>query len=805
MHSFWFENHIEIMKRLCIIAVIFLVCISRLSAQDCYVILQEKEYKVYSAYAWQTPTKEYDLPFPCESIKFDAKREKRATGSLKLDQNVDESWENIFNENTGEAHNNEWFGGWVDYKSYGPLALDRHATKIKFYQKGADLAQYFKNVRVTMATYVDPPSVSALTFHEQFLGAEDETQTLTIDWCNVEPLQVSIVGEDASLFSYVIENNASACNYGKATIRVSYLYANPGKHSTKLIVTNSTTGYRQEITLSGITNRHIFSFDVQDGDWEESSNWTYNGSTTHGLLPTPSDTVIISQTCKLSSHQSVDCIEMCAGGKLVIGPQGGLSVSHRALDGLNASNLTICNNAEGAGFIKFSPSVTELPTATILYTPQSTADEGVGEFATYQYMGAPGKNVSFSMNPTQGAIYLWDEPTDWQTTPATFTMTPFAGYALTQFGHPVYALQAQLVNTPQQIHLTYTEGGMFRGENLFANSYMAPIDVRTFSEGDISGNADKTLYVYNTGSYAEWKEHHTVSDAASPGAFLAIPMLSAAYLPASETTIAPMQGVMMVAHEGGATLWLHYERHVWHSMDDVNYPMRAPRMQPSEHLSYPIQRRIRLSARAEHSGAKRLYILEDSTFTADYDNGYDAPQYYETDNLLRIYTNESFGQMEVSATNKVDSMFIGFHAGEDTHYTLTFSDIIGDSLFLQDRENEDSVICIVEGGQYGFEAKPFSTNDFRFRILRYHNNRHVDDEIPTYVATPVAQPRVWCDGQRIFVSDAAEHMPVVLYSIRGDAVSTTHIHYSATISMESLERGIYVLRLGDCAYKVVRR
>lgn len=793
------------MKRYSVIFTLFFLCIvpQSISAETCYVLNESGEKSFSCSLLWQERFVEYDLSGKGDALTFEARKQYvlvGGVGKVQIQQKINGEWKTIAEIDPNKS-----------YASYGPYTIDKNATAIRFFNNYGSYDRYFQNVKVTMAKFADAPKVTSLTFPTKYIGESASDLSTTMEWCNVESITGKIEGEGASQFSFSISNNATTCAQGTATIKVTYKYDKVGQHNAQLILTANGTQYT--IQLFGYTDSHVFLFDRQDGNWNEPTNWTHNGVNTHGKLPTSNDTVIISKACVLSSHAEVLQLKMQEGGSLQIANNGGLSVYEGGFSGVDASNLTIQNTPSGAGYIKVSSSVSVMPTATILYTPKSTADGGVGANATYQYMGAPGANVSFSMNPAAGAIFLWNEPTDWQMMSGSFTMTPFAGYAITQFGQPTYTMQTQLLHTPQIIQLTNTETGVFKGENLFANSFMAPIDVRNFESGDITGNVDKTLYVYNTGSYEEWEQLLGKEDFSVPGSFLAIPIFSAAYLDSDETTIAPMQGVMIKANQDGATLLLQYDRLVWSSTySNSNRPMHAPQQhgEASEVLSetdssLSLQRRIRMVAMGEQSGAKRIYLLEDSAFTAGYDNGYDAPQYYETDNLLRLYTNEPFGQMEVSATDRLDSMFVGFHAGEDTRYTLTFSSVIGDSIYLMDTENSDSLVYITEGSTYEFLADPFSTNDFRFRLLIGDRHKSEQDlgKTTSVEAVPISA-RVWCNGQQIFVSDAAANSSMNIYTLRGERLVSATVHHTASFSIDYLPRGIYILHLDGVAYKIMR-
>ena len=97
-----------------------------------------------------------------------------------------------------------------------------------------------------------------------------------------------------------------------------------------------------------------------------------------------------------------------------------------------------------------------------------------------------------------------------------------------------------MIRDNKTINLTYTGGtnGM-KGDNLFVNSYLAPINMTTITESDWvdTGNkANKTFYLFNSGSWNQWQaslegNNDTIGVRDnSPGHYYAIPAFGAKYL-----------------------------------------------------------------------------------------------------------------------------------------------------------------------------------------------------------------------------------------------------------------------------------
>ena len=549
-------------------------------------------------------------------------------------------------------------------------------------------------------------------------------------------------------------------------------------------------------------------------DWNTAANWNRND------VPNQYHNVRIEANVNISSPVEVFGLTIAPDATLHITATGGLSVGARGVQGAasDGSSIVLDILKSGAGFLRFSPAYQgAMPRTTVNYQTRSTLDTGANRDATWQYFGAPGNNVSFTIDYITW-LYQWNEKQNWVKQNGTLTFEPFAGYAITQYGQPTYSLVAEPIRTNQTITLTKTpeaSGGM-NGDNLFANSYMAPIDVKNFTADDFSGDLDKTFYIFNSGSWNQWNGQNEKDStlgsngSTTPGQYCAIPALSAKYLDSDITTIPPMQGVYVIANKDGASIRLDYNKHIWQAgtstdSTNLNEPMRAPQRQAQEQMQQDSFRRLRLQVNSANSGADRMYIIQESTTTRGYDNGYDAPNHF-AEGIANIYTNEPFGKMEVSCANDIDSMYIGFQAGTDEQYTLSFRSLIGDSLYLKDLSN-DSIFLLTEGGKYHFTAQPLSTNDLRFQVLLHpvFNNEDTNAGVTTDMEY-VADTHIWHDHNQLYITNAPANSTLALYNINGQLIlSHTTQHTTHTIDLYNLHQGVYILQLNNQMYKFVRQ
>ncbi|MBO4987031.1 MAG: T9SS type A sorting domain-containing protein [Paludibacteraceae bacterium] len=569
-----------------------------------------------------------------------------------------------------------------------------------------------------------------------------------------------------------------------------------------------------------------YTFDIQlniafvgteDSDWHNPNNWAMC------RLPYPTEVVTMEHPATLSAHATVAGVIFSTNGSIHITPTGGLSVGARGIQGAatDGSSIIIDNLKTGIGFLRISPEYQgAMPRATVNYQTRSTLDTGANRDATWQYFGAPGNDVQFTVDYITW-LYQWSEPQNWINKTGTLTLEPFAGYAITQYGKPTYALSAEAITSDQTITLTKTESGM-NGNNLFANSYMAPIDAKNFTPEDFSDyNTDredivKTFYIFNSGSWNDWNKYNTEQSKGSngndvPGQYCAVPAFSSKYMDSAEiTTLPPMQGIYVIANTNGAHIHLNYEKHVWNAgtnpkvSTDMHEPMRTPqRLQAEEQMQQDNFRRIRIQLNSANSGADRLYIIQTDETTPLYDNGYDAPN-QTVSGLTNIYTTESFGKMEVSCSNRIDSMYIGFQAGSDTQYTLSFSSLIGDMLYLEDLE-QDTIVAMQSDEPYTFQATPQSVNDYRFRLLIHPKGNSDSPNTPTDTEQ-ADNIRVWINNDMLHIIGATANTNIHIYNISGTYILSDIVSDSPyTCNVAHLQSGVYLIRLNEQIYKVIKK
>ena len=724
-----------------------------------------------------------------------------------------------------ESEGNNWIGVHrqevVSGSSYNwnySCPVPEGAKRVRF-QSEASLTIYFNGVTIPQQTYIRP-SVESIEISDAIVNEPFAPITFSVDYSNVRLLQWK-VSNNNDLGLKVVANQEvnNDCNmHGTYTFTLTGESPYPQKNVTETITFYTSAGDEVKIPVTiTATLSDTYYFNQQAGNWGDLNNWQLKEGATPTKLPTASNPVVITKPMTINEGELVAySVAIENGGSVNIQPKGGLTLHAGGFaEGVTNDNFTIENNQDGVGYVRVSPYFINkvpgtMPNITVQYTTRAKA--GGAKDQVWQYVGAPGKNMQMSNDGVM--VYLWSETDGWVY--SNTNMTPFEGYALTRTaeGTETYSIVAQPIHDNQTINLTKTANGM-NGDNLFVNSYLAPIDLTKFTDiddalndpnDDFRGDFEKTFYLFNSGSWNDWQGENgeganNILKGESAGKYYPITPLGSALIDPNkdQTTIPPMQGVYVVAN-GEAQIHLKYNKHVFRNTSaDMNRPMRAPQIEDENFM------RVRMQVNSQNSGADRMYVIQYENTTRGYDNGYDAKNII-AQGQANIYTNEPEGQMEISIADQIDSTFIGFAAGEDSEYTLTFTSLVGQDMYLHDLES-DSLFLITEEGQYTFSAHPNSVNDMRFQLLLYPD---FSDDLPgngvtTGIDNLVSSAQVWVNDKRVYIADAPQNSKLVVYTANGMCITSplTIHHTPCTIDLSHLPTGVYVLRLNNQAYKFV--
>ena len=673
------------------------------------------------------------------------------------------------------------------------------ATHVKF-STTSTACTYINMMKMVQKSYLTS-DVDEIHVEETGINIPFEKQ-FTVNYSDVNIIQYSVSNEygmDLTI-TPMSEINNDCGAWGTYDFKLTGTCTRPiaeGENIVEYITLVTSDGAKVTIPVYILSN--TFYFDIQDGNWTETTNWTFQGTTTHGKLPDIYHPVVISKAATIVAAEGTYegyayGATIDENGRVAIKSNGGLTVGVGGVVGAADGAFTIDNTPDGAGFLKVDPSAANKPSAnvTINYTT-AAYNSGNPRDERWQYMGAPGTGMDIVEDEDKTLIYHWSEKNGWEKQNDE-QLTPFAGYVFTQNKGTAAAPKAsfEIKATPifanETVELTCTPYGM-RGGNVFANSYLAPIDVANIDpEKDLEG-VEGTFYLFNSGSWNQWQSQggkDQMKYGVSAGQYYALSPKGASLMDKEydQTTIPPMQGVYVVALNKEAKIELNYEKHVY-SPESDNTAMRAPQKKEDNF------KRVRLQVNSQNSGADRMYVIQHEDATRGYDYGYDAKNIAAEDQV-NIYTSEQGGQMEISVSNRIDSTYIGFQAGSDSEYRLRITSVVGEKLLLKDLETE-TVVAVEDEVEYTFPATPKSVNNKRFLLIDQLAGEEIEDLVKVYIYDNV-----------VHVLEAPKDSDMVVYSVGGLMMARYALGEApCTVELSGLPTGVYLVRIADKAVKFV--
>lgn len=277
--------------------------------------------------------------------------------------------------------------------------------------------------------------------------------------------------------------------------------------------------------------------------------------------------------------------------------------------------------------------------------------------------------------------------------------------------------------------------------NYFANSYTGDINIVAMLEElkDNGGTIDTTVYVARKD-----KENTSVWDVVN---FME---------DNGVTSIAPMQAyIVRNTATATTTTPLKYNEMVWAPAVVAKQNKVAARQYAVSDMT---KVRIRVSNAA--GNYDNVVVGESAQFSADYDNGYDAVKYMNEDINIYVMADE---KQSTFATNDLNNTYLGFSCVNGGTYTISFSSVKGEELYLTDLFTHTTV-QMAEGITYEFDAAANTTNDRRFVISK---RQGVVTGIDNNVVAPQATGIYNLMGQYIGEMSEWNNLPSGIYIVNG--------------------------------------
>jgi hypothetical protein len=163
-----------------------------------------------------------------------------------------------------------------------------------------------------------------------------------------------------------------------------------------------------------------------------------------------------------------------------------------------------------------------------------------------------------------------------------------------------------------------------------------------------------------------------------------------------------------------------------------------------------------------------MWIFTDPNCSHGFDNGWDGEKFIGSKLTPQLYAMETDGIYQVNSVDDMNNTYLGFRAGEDSMYTLTFThqnlELKYTNVYLIDSVAQQTVNITPSGTQYSFRSLPTDTIIKRFKIV-------TSPEISTNVTAPVTKNtnlKVFSSNHTVFIDNPSDYKgSLSLYDISG--------------------------------------
>ena len=373
----------------------------------------------------------------------------------------------------------------------------------------------------------------------------------------------------------------------------------------------------------------------------------------------------------------------------------------------------------------------------------------------------------------------------------TSSLTSFTGYEITQVSPKTIYFQGDLENKDfDSGKLSYTSGATYIGQHLIGNPYTAAIDITKIQFGSaLSTIIDNTVYLYNCGSLADWTSAGSGAvssvESATAGQYVSVPIANAGVggLPSQ---IPSMQAFLVMAKSDNSLAWVKIP------YSSTGTVVKNTSLQRARAVD-------KVSTRIDVKGASygdQMWMISEPTSTRGFDNGWDGYKMFGPAASPRLFSMETSGNYQVNSIPDFNNTDIGFQAGTDTNYTLTFTheniESAYSALYLIDLVANQTKDITISGTQYSFTAAPTAQPVKRFRIVTNLGGTtgNYNDKITT------AKLSVFYSDKRIFVQNFSDNKgDLLLYDMTGRFIQKLPFSSNGVTAIPvNLTQGLYIAK-----------
>jgi len=413
----------------------------------------------------------------------------------------------------------------------------------------------------------------------------------------------------------------------------------------------------------------------------------------------------------------------------------------------------------------------------------------------WQYFGIPISTLITSPTLDQSYVRKWDESgttvsNHWVNVDNYFVLQPGIGYELTQDAPKTFYFQGQLVNWDvTSLLLAKTATALFPGQHVLANPFTSAIDIKKIVFGS---DMQQAVWLYSTGSFGDW--YNGTQGTATPGQYV-VSTPGTAGNTGVESQVPSMQAMLVQVSNATSNAFVT----IPYSAAVKNTAMQRVKGTSNSATSDMIGLKIDVKSL---NYSDKMWLFSKNSFTKNFDNGYDGLKILGSALTPQIYAIESDGNYQIDCINDLDNTNLGFKAGQDTEYTMTFTHQNLSSkysgIYLVDLVEKKTIDITGDSTTYVFNATSTDKTVQRFRIVtRIYEKNSPDAE---------ANIKVF-GGNGIIIAQNLSNLTgdLIVFDISGRALKTVQLVPNGLTTITGLIPGAYIAKATTSLEKISKR
>jgi len=197
-----------------------------------------------------------------------------------------------------------------------------------------------------------------------------------------------------------------------------------------------------------------------------------------------------------------------------------------------------------------------------------------------------------------------------------------------------------------------------------------------------------------------------------------------------------------------------------------------------------------------------MRLINEPGTTHGFDNGWDGYKLTGAAGTPQLYAIEESGNLQVSTSEDMNNTYLGFQAGVDTEYTLTFTHHNTASkytvIYLVDLVENKTIDITTDSTTYTFNATSSDATTRRFKIttLSSHNNE----------PDATSRIKIFSSANDVFIQNLDDSTgDIQIFDITGRYLKGASIIPNGITKISGLHPGTYVARAKTNTEQVSKR